>query len=67
MITAIEPNVKPLGRYPKTQTAELLGIHINTLSNYITLGYITPLPKKPGTKGIRFLGRDIIRLWKAMT
>lgn len=64
MITPIQPEVKPLGRYTATETASLLNIHLNTLRNYALLGYIKPLPKKPGTKGVRYLGREISRCWK---
>lgn len=67
MMTAIEPDVKPLGRYTATETALLLGIHKNTLRNYVIMGHITPQPKKPGTKSIRFLGREIQRCWKRLT
>lgn len=67
MITAIEPDIKPLGRYSKTEAAALLGIHINTLYIYTLRGDITPLPKKPGTKVVRYLGRDLLKLWKNKT
>ena len=67
MMTAIEPDVKPLGRYTATETSKMLGIHRNTLRNYTLTGDITPLPKKDGAKETRFLGRDITRLWKRKT
>ncbi|MCM1220097.1 MAG: helix-turn-helix domain-containing protein [Lachnospiraceae bacterium] len=66
-MTAIAPEVKPLGRYATKEVCEMLEIHRNSLLRYVTEGIISPLPKKPGTKVTRYLGRDIIKLWKQKT
>lgn len=67
MITAIQPDVKPLGRYSGKDTCLMLNIHPNTLRQYVLKGYIKTLPKKPGTKGTRYMGSDITKLWKYIT
>lgn len=66
MMPAVMPEVKPLGRYIGKEVCELLNIHPNTLRKYVLAGYITPLPKKPGTKGTRYMGREIARCYKTL-
>lgn len=67
MLTSIEPVVKPLGRYTIKETCSFLGIHRMTLRNYTALGYITPLPQRPGIRNVRYSGREISRCWKHLT
>lgn len=67
MMTAIQPDVKPLGRYSGKDTCTMLGIHPNTMRKYVLKGYIMPLPKKNGVKEVRYKGSDIIKLWKDRT
>lgn len=67
MITAIQPEVKPLGRYTSKEACLMLGIHPNTMRQYVLKGYIDPIPQKPGIKGVRYMGHEIIKLWKYMT
>lgn len=67
MITSIEPDVRPMGRYSVNETCALLGIHRITLRKYTALGYITPLANKPGIRSVRYPGREISRCWKHVT
>lgn len=67
MITAIEPDVEPRGRYTSKDTCNILGIHPNTMRQYVLKGYILPIPKREGVKGVRYMGREILKLWKYIT
>lgn len=40
MVTAIEPQVAPTGRYSVGETCKHLGIHRNTLRKYTDEGHI---------------------------
>lgn len=67
MMIAEKPDFKPLGRYSTMDVINILGIHRNTLRNYVKAGLILPLPKKMNRKENRYLGRDLNRLWNLMT
>ena len=62
MITALEPQAVPAGRYNSKQASALLGIHRNTLRNYTDAGEIKCGYRKNGRKF--YLGREIVRFWR---
>lgn len=64
MITAIEPNVSLTGRYSITETANLLGIHRNTLRKY-TMDNLIRCSYRRGTFRPFYTGREILRFFKA--
>lgn len=62
MITPDEPNVKPTSRYSIKASAELLGVHRNTIHNYIAAGL---LRAEYGINGWpRVTGAELLRFWK---
>ena len=69
MVTSIEPDVNPMGRYTVGETSEKLGIHRHTLRSYVRAGYIRPIFKRNpvyvNKPRIRFLGSEILRFWRA--
>lgn len=62
MITALEPQAVPAGRYSIKQASALLDIHRNTLRRYTDSGEIRCGFRKNGRKF--YLGREIIRFWR---
>lgn len=66
MVTS-EPNIDKKGRYSLTQTASILGVHRNTISNYILSGALPVHYRKPA-RGVKLmpiiLGIDILKLWE---
>lgn len=64
MSISIEPNVCLTARYTMNQTAEILGIHRNTLRRYSDRGLIKHGNRKIGRKNKFFLGREILRFWR---
>lgn len=63
-MTITEPNVSPRGHYNMKQTADILGIHRNSLRSYNKNGLIKSGNRKIGRKDKFFLGSEIIRFWK---
>lgn len=62
MMTAIQPDIAPRGRYGASAAAALLGIHRNTLYKYARAGLIS---KHEGRYGRSYyLGADLIKLWR---
>ena len=59
-----EPKVKPQGRYSVKQTAELLGVHRNTLLKYTNKGTIRCGVRRSTTRKF-YTGAEIIRFWRA--
>lgn len=62
MMTALEPQAVPAGRYNIKQASALLDIHRNTLRRYTDSGEIKCGFHKNGRKF--YLGREIIRFWR---
>ena len=65
MVTCEEPNVSLTGRYTINATCELLGIHRNTLANYTNEGKIKCGHRRESKRKF-YLGREILRFWKAI-
>lgn len=67
MITAIEPNVSPTGRYSTMETCRHLGIHRDTLRTYTEVKKLIKCgTRKLGNRYVKFyLGSEILRFWKA--
>lgn len=64
MITATEPRVALDGRYTVSQTCLALGIHRNTLQRYTERGLIKCGLRRETARKF-YLGRDIIKFWRA--
>lgn len=64
MITAIEPQVSPGGRYSIKETASALGICRNTLRQYTDQSLIK-CGFRRGTYRKFYLGSEILRFWRA--
>lgn len=62
MMTEIEPQTVPAGRYNSKRASELLGIHRNTLRNKTNSGEIKCEFRKDGRRF--YLGREIVRFWR---
>lgn len=63
MMTPYCPNVIPNARYSKKEAAELLGVHPNTISNYVKRsGLRATYSKANGWP--KFTGAEILRFWK---
>lgn len=62
-MTALEPNVKPEGRYSSRETAELLGISCETLRLWKIKGKIKYRLRRANVRPF-YLGRDILACWK---
>lgn len=63
-MTAIEPQVNPMGRYSIKETANALCIDRNTLRKYTRLGAIKVNVRRYTNKQF-YTGRDILTFWKA--
>lgn len=63
-MTAIEPQVNPMGRYSITETAKALCIDRATLRKYTKLGAIKVGIRKYTNKQF-YTGRDILSFWRA--
>ena len=65
MVTAIEPQVAPTGRYSVGETCKHLGIHRNTLRKYTDEGHIKcGFRRKRREKYIQV--RRYSRFWKSL-
>lgn len=66
MITALEPNVSPTGRYSNMETCRVLGIHRDTLRTYTESKKLIKCGmRKLGNRYVKFyLGSEILRFWK---
>lgn len=65
MMTSEEPKVNPNGRYTPTETSRLLGVHRNTLRNYLLKGWIKcGLRRYSGRKF--YSGAEILKLWRGV-
>jgi len=63
MITAEEPKVADTGKYSMTQAAKALGIHTNTLLNYVKQGRIRHSVRR--TNGRKcFTGYELKKFWR---
>ena len=63
MITAIRPQVNPLGRYSVTETSRMLGICTNSLRKYTEQGLLKfGIRKATGRKF--YVGKEIIKFWE---
>ncbi len=65
MVTALEPQVAPTGRYTVGQTCKHLGIHRNTLRKYTDAGYIKCSFRRETARKI-YTGQEILRFWKSL-
>lgn len=65
MITSIEPQVAPTGRYSIVDTCKLLGIHRNTLRLYTQAGLIKCGFRRCSGKKF-YAGTEILRFWRAV-
>lgn len=66
MLTPIQPNANPRGRYSIGDTCKLLGIHRNTLRNYTEQGLIKSRLRQNGKRSF-YLGSEILRFWEVNT
>lgn len=64
MITAIEPQVQPTGRYSVSETCKHLGIHRNTLRKFTDEGKIKCGFRRESARKF-YLGSEIRRFWVA--
>lgn len=64
MITHDEPSVKPASRYSINETCAILTISRKTLAKYTRSGYIKCGIHKNTLRKF-YLGREIIRFWRA--
>lgn len=67
MITPLEPNVAPSGRYSTMETCRALGIHRDTLRTYTEVKKLIKCGvRKFGNRYVKFyLGSEILRFWKS--
>ncbi len=65
MLTELEPNVSPTGRYPIGMAAKLLGIHRNTLRQYTEAGMIKCGFRRKGRPMRFYMGSELMRFWKS--
>ena len=63
-MVSTEPNVSLTGRYTIDETAELLGIHRNTLCRYAKHGKIRFGIRRADSRKF-FFGSEILRFWRA--
>lgn len=61
----MEGTIKPRGRYPMGVAAQLLGVSRKTLRLCVAAGEVAVFSDSGREK--RFLGRDLIALWKLKT
>ena len=59
------PNVKNDSRYTITETCEKLGIHRNTLRNWVKIGKIKFIVRKVDNR-MMFRGFDILKCWNGI-
>lgn len=59
--TAKDLGINPTGRYTRKQTAQLLGIHLNTLNRRVNAGLIMPRYYKCNNRPF-FPGSEIVRV-----
>ena len=59
-----EPRVKEASRYSLEEASKLLGMHRNTLLKYANKGIIKTGIRRSNSRRF-YLGREIIRFWKA--
>lgn len=64
MITSIEPNVAPTGRYTIAETCAFLGIHRHTLRKYTLEGFIRCGYRRASSRPF-YRGSDILSFWRA--
>ena len=59
-----EPRVKEASRYSLEEASKLLGMHRNTLLKYANKGIIKTGIRRSNSRRF-YLGREILRFWKA--
>lgn len=63
MITPYRPDIVPNARYSVKQTAELLGVHPNTILNYTKRRVLRVSYSKADGRP-KYTGAEILRFWE---
>jgi len=64
MMVAIEPKVNAEGRYSLQEASDLLGVHRTTLLRWVNEGKIRYGIRRSNSRRF-YLGREILRFWRA--